>query len=424
MKKYIYLLFISIGLISMQSCSNDEDEIFDVSAAERIAAALKEYQKVLVSAENGWLMEYYAEKEPAKMGGFTYFCKFDTEGKVTMATEVMTSQLPGTKVTSLYKLIADTGPVLTFDTYNELFHIFSEPLGSGDIDGHAGDYEFIIMDVTPQRIEMKGKKYGNRIVLKAVSPEVKWEDYINDVIEMAEDNYYPAYHIKINGAVVASATHSYNTRLFSFTDANNHHFAQQNAIITDKGFTFYNPVDIHGTCIQNFEWNPDQSIYQCTDNATVTLEGFYPDDYLYYNDYMGTYTLTYNDFDGVFHTRKVTLIADIENKTFILKGAGDWDYTMNYDRTTGLTHITSQFLEEWNGYSMYVYSWLGDMYFDSGKSYQYIGYNVSNASKLTLEFRSNKLGTDHIGFFLIAYKDEYYIYDETHFYSNMKMVKQ
>ena len=53
-------------------------------------------------------------------------------------------------MTSQYDIISDMGPVLTFNTYNAILHYFTEPKGSSDVDGMAGDYEFVFMDVKPE----------------------------------------------------------------------------------------------------------------------------------------------------------------------------------------------------------------------------------------------------------------------------------
>ena len=47
--------------------------------------------------------------------------------------------------------------MLTFDSYNPLIHMFSGPLGLNMNLG--GDYEFIIMSATPDKVILQGKKY-------------------------------------------------------------------------------------------------------------------------------------------------------------------------------------------------------------------------------------------------------------------------
>ena len=74
--------------------------------------------------------------------------------------------------------------MLSFDTYNYLVHYFGQPQGSMADDPNGtlgGDYEFVISDATADRIELKGKKYGNRIVMKAFSADQTWKQYLTRI---------------------------------------------------------------------------------------------------------------------------------------------------------------------------------------------------------------------------------------------------
>ena len=68
-------------------------------------------------------------------------------------------------VSSLYSVKSEQATMLSFDTYNYLVHYFGQPQGSMSDDRttgrSGGDYEFIISSASAERIELKGKKYGN-----------------------------------------------------------------------------------------------------------------------------------------------------------------------------------------------------------------------------------------------------------------------
>lgn len=120
------------------TCVKDEKDLFDLPAAERINAKLQEYSKILQDAPNGWKMEYFPEIKQS-MGGYTYFCTFQNGETVMMGDLSLTlagvDLYPaGTEITSAYKLISDQGPVLSFDSYNPIFHYFSEPKSMIDTD--------------------------------------------------------------------------------------------------------------------------------------------------------------------------------------------------------------------------------------------------------------------------------------------------
>ena len=74
MKKIYYLLLLALPLI-FQSCFKDDDDIFDKPASQRMEERLMQDQQVLMGATNGWIMEYFPEKEQS-YGGYTMFVKF------------------------------------------------------------------------------------------------------------------------------------------------------------------------------------------------------------------------------------------------------------------------------------------------------------------------------------------------------------
>ncbi len=133
--KKVYLLLLILSPLIFQSCLKDQEDLFDESPAERMSQALSEYKSVLASSENGWILEYYPEANQS-YGGFVFIVEF-SESEVTAFTELASDA--STSVTSLYQLISDDGPVLSFDTYNSFLHFFSQPSGSMP-DGYQGDF--------------------------------------------------------------------------------------------------------------------------------------------------------------------------------------------------------------------------------------------------------------------------------------------
>ena len=84
----------------------------------------------------------------------------------------------GERVTSKFTLIADQGPVLSFSTYNVLIHYWSEPKGGLDVDGYAGDFEFVITDARENEVTLKGKKHGTIMHMTKLANDVDWDAYI------------------------------------------------------------------------------------------------------------------------------------------------------------------------------------------------------------------------------------------------------
>ena len=66
----IYSVIGMLALLLLGACSlHEEDDIFGDSSANRISDALENYKEILVSAENGWVMQYYPGYDQA-YGGY------------------------------------------------------------------------------------------------------------------------------------------------------------------------------------------------------------------------------------------------------------------------------------------------------------------------------------------------------------------
>ena len=410
-----YIVFFLI--LGLASCTNEVDDIFDASAAERMNAALREYREILTASPNGWVMEYYAEKEPEKMGGFVYLCSFSSDGRVTMATELATAQAPKTQITSSYNLIADQGPVLTFDTYNELFHILSEPHGSSDTDGYAGDYEFVVMEASPEKMIMKGKKYGNKIIMTPLPTGQSWNDYLDAVIEMVGMNYFPIYDVMVNGSKISAANEDYDLRLFYFGSFS------QNAIYTPTGLKFYEPITLGGQEVQVFVWDNGQKAFVSSEAGTnVMLKGILPENFRSFDDYIGTYSFDYINFEGRQRSLTVELTAQGSSSYKITGSSGSFTYMVNYNHTTGGIYVTSQDVEEITEGTVFIASLLKDNYLDGSTYYKYGGVMDHNGK---IVFGSNYPSSQHIGYiFLVDISGELWLYSYDYSYTDLVMTKK
>lgn len=189
MKKSIYLA--ALAAFALTACSNDSDEIFDQSAAERLEQYKKEYSDVLTADGGLWTMEYFSNTEEP---GYVFVMKFDKNGSVQISANHKWIGSEFRQETSLWKMIADNGPVLSFNSYNNLFHIFSDPADIvgpdaptgefGDINetgyGHEGDYEFQVMEVADEgkTVRLLGKKRLYDIFLRRLDPATDVQDYL------------------------------------------------------------------------------------------------------------------------------------------------------------------------------------------------------------------------------------------------------
>ena len=160
-----YLLLIGLFAATMVACSRDEESLFDKSAAERAQEAIETAFDVLTSNEAGWEVAYFPNLE-ASSKGYNMVWKFNANGKVSATAKNSTTTMNKmmTDSASTWAVKSDYGPILTFDTYNDVIHAFSDPQENGA--GLLGDYEFLILKATPEVVILKGKKHSAYSVMR------------------------------------------------------------------------------------------------------------------------------------------------------------------------------------------------------------------------------------------------------------------
>ena len=160
-----YLVIIGLLAVTFAACSRDEESLFEKPAAIRAQEAIENAFDVFTSAENGWEMAYFPNLE-ASAKGYNMVLKFNKNGNVSVTAKnsVTTANKILTDTASTWAVKSDYGPILTFDTYNDVFHAFSDPQENGA--GHLGDYEFLILKATPELVLLKGKKHSAYTVMR------------------------------------------------------------------------------------------------------------------------------------------------------------------------------------------------------------------------------------------------------------------
>lgn len=291
MKKIFFYIMFAVAGLSLQSCLHDDDEIFDKPAAERINEAVANAKEVLTSSQEGWVMHYYVGREYA-YGGLNLAMKF-TDGKVQMYNETA-KKSDGSYISavSTYKITRDQGPVLAFDTYNDLLHVYGDPAGSGptDVDGWEADYEFVIMNISEDQntITLQGKKFNNTIVLERLNRPIA--EYLDAATKMAESltnagilaytvgdkkaKFYPGsseYSVKYvdDKGEVASLTVPYTS--------------------TDKGLLFNEPIELFGDTLKGINAKDTATVNNVLTANTIVAS----------NDESKTFSLS-NDLNDIF----------------------------------------------------------------------------------------------------------------------------
>ena len=196
MKKRHFNRFLMMGLmafcvtVATTSCKFEEDDYFPESASLRVEHAIDNVQNILCAPENGWVMQYFCGTGVAQFEGFNLYAKFDKNGKVTLASNhrYLRGGNAGkyTEATSLYSLLLEDGPVLAFNTWNDVLTPFVDPVSYAaapnnlvkDGEGMEGDHNFVIMSYNDDEIILRGERHGAEVRLTK-SPTL-WTDYIAD----------------------------------------------------------------------------------------------------------------------------------------------------------------------------------------------------------------------------------------------------
>ncbi|MBP1541771.1 MAG: DUF4302 domain-containing protein [Prevotella sp.] len=377
-KLFIYLTFAAAAL-SMQSCLHDNEDTFDMSAAERIDMAVAEAKALLVSADNGWKLEYYLGSKYS-YGGYNYLVKFGSDGKARVAAEIAASDAVSQ---SAWDITKDQGPVLTFNTYNEFLHELTQPYQDA-VDGYEGDYEFIIMKTTPDTIYLEGKKWHNAMIMTRNASDLVWKDYLDKIAEV-KDNFIYLYKANIGGSEVKFNMNA--DKQVSITDAADAELATAQFIFTTAGIKFREPVTVNGVTFDRMNYNANTTDIRqstlVTENGTATLEGNVPATFQLFDEIGGSYRLTANG-------RSATVTLEGEKtwsgKAFKMKGLiknekdEDVDMVIQYDPVYGQMQILPQYLgthEEMN-VPVYALAWAIDPAVGSGS----ISTNSKNGIKL------------------------------------------
>lgn len=295
MKKLYKFSAIAAVLMSasLASCNHEEADIFDQNAAHRTEEARKMYKEILLDKGGKWQMEYFTTEEEH---GYVYLFTFRNDGTVTISgnNEYITkltnidSNVPSYgSETSMWTILSDNGPVLSFNSYNTIFHLFATPedIPGTERDeqgyGHSGDYEFDLMKFSNDTLYLEGKKNGAEIVMTRIAPETDDETYLNEVVALADSFFnakVPAVYVNLPGGyrhvVLDGATQL--PKFYPETGDYITEYVGRNAIITHDGFTLGKPltlrdsIDGNDYTIQHFIRQKDGSLL-CTDDNRITI---------------------------------------------------------------------------------------------------------------------------------------------------------
>lgn len=278
MNKSKYIILSIICLLGLSACSNEDPNIFDKSSAQRLNEAVKNYNTLLCSSEDGWAMEYFPNPDEQ---GYTFLMKFNKSTAVEIAAQNKWTNNKMVTESSFFEVIADNGPVLTFNTYNSIFHFFSTPEDLPGTDenedgrGFFGDYEFIVMKTDDNTVTLKGKKRGLDIFLHRLPVGQDWAGYFAELAAIDKS----LFSSKISTLILNAGGEKY-----TITNSANHimHIVPEGGdaisqttkvpfIVTKTGIRFVEPFkgDNEAFSVQSFAIAEDGSLKSTDDNAST-----------------------------------------------------------------------------------------------------------------------------------------------------------
>ncbi|MBP5499971.1 MAG: DUF4302 domain-containing protein [Bacteroidales bacterium] len=312
MKYYSNILRVMLSgaaLAAMFSaCTFEQEDYFDESAAIRIQHVNDEIKATLCapSSENGWLIQYYvAGTDDYDFEGFNLFGKFYESGKVTLSSDHRYLRYGNagkyTEYTSFYEMLAEEGPVLVFNTWNDILSVFVDPVSPSsapntiidDGEGMNGDDRLVVLSYNANEIILRGERHSapvrfvrlDRSPADYISQTAAIKDYIcneklaqyyvsNGTDTMYIDGLYKGYF-------------NYNDRLIDPLDS-----SVKNCVFTPEGFRLRTPLVLGSDTCQEFSLNAERtallsgnvavtpcwliavnSLCQITNSAQITAEG-------------------------------------------------------------------------------------------------------------------------------------------------------
>lgn len=339
--KIFKLLFCCVALLAftLQSCSNKEEEIFEESPSARLQALMDKTQATLVSSENGWVMDYFPDRD-LSYGGFLYILKFNKQS-VEAYCELSDDLSKG--IESLYKLSNDDGAVLSFDSYNEFLHFFATP-SSGRYEAYDGDFEFKIMKVEDDLITLKGKRSGNTIYLHRLKEEPV--QYLEKCVQTSENIFAPEASGTYGGTAIEALVDPDVRYITIYLNGGEY---GQYFLPTPTGVRFVEPLEINGATISELSYDNTKFIFSGTDSngANIQFTCTLPDDYMFFEEFEGDYRMYLSTSSSRYYV-DVKLVP--EGDHYILEGFHrKFNPVLTFVKAKGCLEMRSQDVGEYNG---------------------------------------------------------------------------
>jgi len=259
------ILYVFVMLIAFSACENDYEYTFDKTPTERKTEGKAELTNLLADSEFGWKTTIVVHGDQTSAGDY-FVMKFEpfeenNNGEVTVANGFDSH-------TSEFEINFQTGCVLKFNTYNDVFHWLTKPNG-WEGEGFGSDQEFIFMREEGGKLIFQGKEKKKELILEPAT-EQDWDmtDIQNNYDRFMEEFSKNFIAIKVTKGLGGSEENPFYAK-FNNEDV----YITRSAVPEKEGFFYMLEYIVDGEKVYGHEasyvFTPDEIIL----SEPVVLEG-------------------------------------------------------------------------------------------------------------------------------------------------------
>ena len=340
--KYRMLLRTTLGMMVLAavatSCSFEQDDYFDETASLRVTHMNDNIQKRLVDQSGdgkyGWVIQYFvAGTDDYDFEGFNLFGRFYEDNKVTLASNHRFLRNGNankyTEHTSVYQMLAEEGPVLSFNTWNDIISVFADPVDPASApkslvnngEGMFGDHNLVLHSMDDTQLLFRGERH--RAETRFIPCDRPWEEYIAAVAENKN-------HIATSSLTSYYVTDGVDTMYFSGLNKGVFVYGERvvdplkkktlSCVFTPNGFRINHVDSLGANAFQEFTLAEDNSKLLSEDGNTQVIACW--------DSYIVNHTAVWMMDESLFSTEQKALFSQIDeaikkfNSAWSLAGIG------------------------------------------------------------------------------------------------------
>lgn len=283
----IAAILVSGSLLS--GCMFEQEDFFNESASLRVQNANDDIQKILCDQStngNGWVLQYFtAGTDEMSFPGFNILANFDNSGKVTLASDhkYLRNGNAGkyTEAHSVYQMLSEEGPMISFNTWNDILTVFSDPVDpakapesiSPNGEGMRGDYNLVVETFGADEILLHGERYSAKSRL--IPCDRPWDEYLAACKAMAAS----VYNDDINALQLTDGKETwYITKLHTGVVTLGERVVDPlkkstlSAVFSPDGFRFQRLRDLGESAYQSFKYDDEKLCFVCLEDPNIVIK--------------------------------------------------------------------------------------------------------------------------------------------------------